>query len=1012
MSLQKYTVLQISALNIISASKNREDRIRFYWDMTDLSKQYLIEETKQDDCALFYQLLQVTNQSYEEDAIRKLIVYVDFSGIFDRKPTGKVLELQKKAEQMFSPDGIELDFGYGPQKFLAFERSASMSRKNVLSFIKADIYDKLKERITLGMRIGKCQLSKLYAYNGLMFTDGNRIEAIKLSPERIIVIDNPKSIVKIVPVITVEDDGTDSTVRKYHRIETQTDIEVLEFDGEGLVSPEWAHYMSPPDTQHHSFQIRLPYIKGVVHKVDFKALFAELNVPYIIDIWGEKHNPADVQMILTKSMFKGFGWMTENRLSWKEYFDRCKYYQHSLYVSGMDKLVPQKITELNYQFLNTLAIADEEFRPKDLQLGWNHTPEWDNRSWLTKTTETEYWNLVGNVRFQQEYFLSDLQEGLLPLNDRRRQRVELLQKNGVYIDEPVFANELKSKAAQLLQKYGQGQLLVSGDNRYLSDDLLRLLAYMIKNAVGESDAYWTLEKEFLKGNEVYAPNPAYTSLESYILLRSPHIARNEEAIVYPLQNEGPIRQKYLSHLSYVTMVDSRSLIPDRLGGADYDGDMVKTVADPLLNKCIKRNYTGDSYLPLLKIPSAEPLISNADDWHAKMETVKSTFSSRVGQISNAALRKGIVAYDENADSTEKENARRDTEILAILTGLEIDSAKSGIKPDLSECLTGKANNRSLFLRYKAIVGTDDNERDLNKPSKTARLKKIIGGTDWNSISSNLEKLPYYAYMLEQETEARSVVPADDKSLFDFVRESDWQRNLNPNVMERMKSVISAYEEALRRVRFFRHSSDAIKRDSDIRRILFSMGKEEQFSAEELYALFDDAHPSRIRASRLALQEQNWQFVPAEERQTVIYAILPCMVSEAYRDLFCDFRHNGYRILGNIICDLDDMYRKLEKEKNIVRKTDSKDLAAMLSGVMESNDYKQAVIRNCIKVLNPPGRKENFDTLEGCKCAIALGKREFAMEVMPSVLLELTTDRSHIYGFPEEGKSKRRRRSLK
>ena len=74
------------------------------------------------------------------------------------------------------------------------------------------------------------------------------------------------------------------------------------------------------------------------------------------------------------------------------------------------------------------------------------------------------------------------------------------------------------------------------------------------------------------------------------MLRSPHIARNEEALVRPMK-VGTLRKKYFSHLGYVIMVDSRSLIPERLGGADFDGDMVKTIADPLINQCVIRSST-------------------------------------------------------------------------------------------------------------------------------------------------------------------------------------------------------------------------------------------------------------------------------------------------------------------------------------------------------------------------------------------------------------------------------------
>ena len=56
-------------------------------------------------------------------------------------------------------------------------------------------------------------------------------------------------------------------------------------------------------------------------------------------------------------------------------------------------------------------------------------------------------------------------------------------------------------------------------------------------------------------------------------------------------------------------------------------------------------------MPLLMIPTAQPQIRSADDWEARFETVRSTFSSRVGQICNAALDRSIIAYNENSDAT-------------------------------------------------------------------------------------------------------------------------------------------------------------------------------------------------------------------------------------------------------------------------------------------------------------------------------------------------------------------------
>ena len=298
----RYIIPEISAQPILSS----EHTI----DLSEPTKKWLITERQQEDCAMFYQAMKALGKQPKGWPSRDLfdvLIYLDFSGIFDRKPVGKVLELQKKAERLFRPEGFALDFGNGPRNYIAFERSASKSRANNLSFVRDDVYEKLRKHMMLDMDIGVCQLSKLYAYNALMYTDGERIaDDHLLYPEKIIVIDNPKSVVQNVPAITVEDDGTDNAVRKYRRVEKRTDIEVLEFDGEGLISKEQARTLDP-DGLHHSFQIRLPYIKGVVHEVDYKTLFRELGVSEITDIWGERHRVDDVDMILIMTVNPGFG---------------------------------------------------------------------------------------------------------------------------------------------------------------------------------------------------------------------------------------------------------------------------------------------------------------------------------------------------------------------------------------------------------------------------------------------------------------------------------------------------------------------------------------------------------------------------------------------------------------------------------------------------------------------------------------------------------------------------------
>ena len=1005
MDHQKFIIPKLPAQGLISSAVQTEGGWRFSFHANDPSREYMVEKTKLDACPIFYQALKLLNVSSNEpvcDLLSEVFAYIDFAGIFNRRASGKVLEQQQKAECMFRPEEIFIDFGKGLNRYLAFERSASMSRNSTLCFVREDMCDPLRERIMLGMKIGNCQLSKLYAYNALMLTSGERrdVEGL-LSEKRIVVIDNPKSIVKDAHIITVTDDGTANTMRKYTRVETTADIEVLEFDGEGLISKELA-YVLDSNEQHHSFQIRLPYIKGVVHEVDFKSLFAELNVPYIRDIWGNQHDPNDVDMILTKSMFKGFGWMTENGLSWAEYLERCRRYDHALYISGWDKLGEQTTTELNYQFLNTLAMTEDEFRPRDLPLGWGRSPNTDPRHWVTKTTEAAYYDLIADDTGRQAYYSAFANDEELPLNDKKRQQAKLAQMNPLFLEEKIYAKELADQAEAIQKNYGIGKLLVTGDNRYLSDDLMRLLAYLVRDVVGEGIIFRMLQKEFLSGNEIYAPEQSFPRQEQYTLLRSPHIARNEEALVVPLNNVGEIRKEYLSHLHYVLMVDSRSLIPERLGGADYDGDMIKTIADPLINKCVLRGYKDGEVLPVLKIPAAEPLIANAEDWKARFETVKVTFSNRVGLISNTALRSGIIAYNESTDSAAREQSREETETLAILTGLEIDSAKSGIRPDLSEFLVSNRGRKSLFLQYKNIFGDDDSEKKWYEDSQQTKIKKFIASVNWNTVTANLERLPYYAYMLEKETKKHIPKPAPDSALFSFAKEPGWAEKLDPTLKNRIKSLIEDYEAAKGRCRYLKHLPKDFKRRSDIDRILFSRGQENAYTPDELYALFDSVSPEQIRRARFQLSELNWPLTPPEDRRTVIYAILPYHYDTEALDLFCDFRCGGYRLLGDVICDLDDLYRIEGVKKSVIRKNDSAELKKLLRDVMESTDTEETIRRNCMTILHPIDHRETkIDLGDALKCAVALGERLFALEVLPGVMLE--------YAITNQNEPKRKKR---
>ena len=1011
MPLVKYRIYELSARAVISYGRQQDGAYAFHLSAAETEKcKSLSAPHEQDDNALFYQTMCVLHGDAFTGApegqlvtdLSDVIFYMDFSGIFDRSGARKKhLIRQEKAKALFRPEGVSLDLGSGAHRYLAFERSGSMSRQAQLSFIREDFYDTVCRRIMMDMTIGDCQLSKLYAYNGLMLSSGIRIDGIGIDrPHRVVVVDNPVRTPPPTEVITVEDDGTQSSTRKYHRVEMMADVEVTCFDGEGLISKQYARLVDEKlcgKKVHTSFQIRMPYVKGMLHEVDFKDYLDRSGADTITDLWGVEHPIQKVDIILTKSMFKGCGWLNGSGMSWEDYWAVFRKYRHALYITNVSKEKPKKTTELNYQFLNTVSLKADEFRPADLPDGWDHSPEEDPRNWLTKQTELTYYNFCADESFRQNYFLEKFERVSWWERHQGKDHIlaAVLKKNPRFINEPIYTKRLEDEADKIVERYAVGRLIVAGDNRYLSGDLLDFLNCLpvtktetSKKANTFINFRWALE---LNHQNFFAPGAAYQPGHVCTLLRNPHIARNEEMQLYPLEDSKNLRDQYLGRLTDVVMVGYTSLAAERLGGADYDGDMIKTISDPILNECVKRNihhdpprpqsiFSRSHNLPLLMIPTVQPQIRSADDWEARFETVRSTFSSRVGQICNAALDRSIIAYNENSDATERERCREETETLAILTGLEIDSAKSGIRPDLDEYLTHKTVKRSAFLKYKTLVEEAETRRVWYEPTHAAKVKAFFKKADWSKVDSNVERLPYLAQQLKKNTPHIKAKPAKDEELFSFARHPDWREQLNSDKLAAVDALLRDHDACLSRIRACRVPVKEKKRKSDVERILYARGQEDAYDPDELYALFGNLPPERVSALRQAMREQAWHLMDEDARERFLREWLPEF--EDIYDLLTDFRLGGYRILGDIVCDMEDENTNREK-KQLFRESDSKAFTAMMKAFADksaSQSYRDAVTAKCRELLTAIVRPAL-----AVRYVVALGRRDLLWELLPEYI---------------------------
>ena len=106
-----------------------------------------------------------------------------------------------------------------------------------------------------------------------MLSGGVRIDGVDLTnPHSVVVVKNETYRAQS-KVVSVEGTAVSEAVKKYNRKEELRDITVLRHDGEGLISKGLAKTVDViycGKHIHHSFQIRMTYVKGMVHEVNFK----------------------------------------------------------------------------------------------------------------------------------------------------------------------------------------------------------------------------------------------------------------------------------------------------------------------------------------------------------------------------------------------------------------------------------------------------------------------------------------------------------------------------------------------------------------------------------------------------------------------------------------------------------------------------------------------------------------------------------------------------------------------
>lgn len=907
----------------------------------------------------------------DQNVLKDELLYLNFSSTLSSTDS-----LTADGARRLLEEGLSLRFAPNaePVRFVPFDKSGSMSRTNRICFLRAERKAAMDRRLMLDMSGFTVNLSKMYAYRGLYLSDAVRASGLELNENTVIVL--PDKLVKkqkAVPVLTAEAEDPAKPDLWSTRIAEQKP-EINAFDGEGFVSPMWAEKLASAAGARgaSSFQVRMPFVKGMLHQVDWPAFFdEELDcagaVLEVTDAFGFRRDLRSAQILLTESMFKCGSWLRkvcaaeDQRLLAQDperreridpmayYFDRFCHYHHGLYISNTDKSVTSNTgwTRLNYQFLNPLALepgdmeslaethfARLEVLRKDAGLAAAEAVEQDDpdpeqapdedRSPLISSGSAWAMALLKNPDFHTDHTVSQMAESL-------------------------YLARLKDTA--------EGKLLARGCCRFLSGDLLGLLYTIAKRSQRSGVKLTECRAELLSavGNARLAESKFYlpgakrlNPKRTYPLLRNPHLSRNEECALYPLvPNErakhpvGRLYQSYFSHLTGVVMIAQNTLTAMALSGADFDGDLAKVFFDPIVNNAICRAVYDDQKprgrsLPVVVIPALSaanrPIPEQVDP-----DTIKDTFNSMVGHLSNLAFKFGEAEYWRGQEQFQNRAAE-----CTILTGLEIDAAKTGRHPDLNVIeAAGKelGKNAGKFLADLQEIRTLRRYRRDWTVAETDDGYEILRGSHSHRIRA-CEDAPYVQNLpaiylrrltAQPEAPAREEATAEHVTnttaqLFTFDRAAPAEPD--PAIRREIRGALFALQAVLAAAS---ERSEAISQQES-----GNFGGRARNTLIQMYgsqtAPIDPAHPEWIaeqvfeKARREVLQffldqtgnridpapakacldriiAEKWQFTAGEERRAMLQCLTGGSLSESVQALLLNFHCGGYRLLYLIVKEI-------------------------------------------------------------------------------------------------------------
>lgn len=383
--------------------------------------------------------------------------------------------------------------------------------------------------------------------------------------------------------------------------------------------------------------LRCAWTKGMTFTFDF-IKFAEEIVgasednqdKYIItDVWGDKRDIRDAELILTESQLKLWNCYS----SWEDYYNKCLENKYTIRVAKTAPHECDDIRQLNYQFIQSLELDDDDIGE------------------LIAPTVNEIKDIMGLDPNRSIVYLCG--KGLDDKTVRYADPcAKALMIDKETIKDPYIRSKIKKMINKRIRDAKIGVLDVRGNFQILSGDLYALCENM----------FGMEPRGLLKAGEIYSKYWSDNGVDRVLCFRAP--MSNAHSIVAQNISYSDKAKEWFKYIDTCVVVNAWDSMPMALNGFDFDGDLLFITN----NAPLMRRQTNLPALNCIQHKAKKKITIEEDVVKAN----KQGFGSKIGSITNRITAITSLMANYKPGSIEYEILKYRTQCGQALQQEEID----------------------------------------------------------------------------------------------------------------------------------------------------------------------------------------------------------------------------------------------------------------------------------------------------------------------------------------------------